>query len=241
MAEGENPFLIVPPPGLLPPARTQPGDDAPPAGQETVGGDSATRRISPPREPVIIRPPAGGGIPFVTPTATPAVTPPAAPVSAAPVTAVPLSGAPVSAAAPAAAPPAAAPASATPSVVDDDETRIVEPRASRVPVWRLVLPDGSAVTVQGAVFVGRNPTRTTGDVEGQLLAVDDTTKSVSKTHALIEVLDGGLWVTDLNSTNGVFVTSEFTDDVQPVPGERTPVPAGCDIELGEFVIQVEQA
>ena len=233
MAEGENPFLIVPPPGLLPPARTQPGDDAPPAGQETVGGDSATRRISPPREPVVIRPPAGGGIPFVTPTATPAVTPPGAPSAA--VTAVPLT------AVPAPAPPAAAPASAAPSVVDDDETRIVEPRASRVPVWRLVLPDGSAVTVEGAVFVGRNPTRTTGDVEGQLLPVDDTTKSVSKTHALIEVLDGGLWVTDLNSTNGVFVTSEFTDDVQPVPGERTPVPAGCDIELGEFVIQVEQA
>ncbi len=69
----------------------------------------------------------------------------------------------------------------------------------------------------------------------------DTTKSVSKTHAVVEVLDGALWVTDLNSTNGVFVTAPDTDDVQAVPMERTPVPAGSDIELGEFIIQVEKA
>lgn len=137
-------------------------------------------------------------------------------------------------------PPPAPTATAAEAVVDNDETRIIPPRAASAPSWRLALPDGSSFVVTSAVFIGRNPIRATGDVDGDLLAVADTTKSVSKTHAVVEVVDGGLWVTDLNSTNGVFVTADGMDDVQAAPMERTPVPPGSDIELGEFVIQVEQ-
>lgn len=202
-----NPFLITPPPGLLPPPRETPEE----ASAATVGGDSATRRITPAREPVVTAPPAVQGIPFSTPPAAPPVGVP--PVSV---------------------PPATAPA------VDDDETRIVPPRAAPAQSWRLALPDGSAFAVAGAVFIGRNPIRADGDVAGELLAVADTTTSVSKTHAVVEIIDGRLWVTDLNSTNGVFVTADGMDDVHATPMERTPVPPGSDIELGEFVIQIEQ-
>ena len=203
MTDGTNPFLITPPPGLLPPPRVAPDE----ANPNTTGGDSATVRIAPPREPVVTRPPSAPGIPFVAP-----------PTAAAPA-------------------PEAPPA---PSAVDNDETRIVAPRAQAAAAWRLVLPDGSASTVTTAVFVGRNPIRADGDIDGDLLAVADTTKSVSKTHAMVEVIEGRLWVTDLNSTNGVFVTADGMDDVHATPMERTPVPPGSDIELGEFVIQVEQ-
>jgi len=198
--EDGNPFLITPPPGLLPPPRENPDEPS----TNTVGGDSATRRISPPREPIATRPPTAKGIPFVAP------------------------------AVPSGAPPAPGPA------VDNDETRIVPARVAPAQAWRLVLPDGDSVPVVTAVFVGRNPIRVDGDIDGELLAVADTTKSVSKTHAVIEVIDGRLWVTDLNSTNGVFVTAEGQDDVQASPMQRTPVTPGSDIELGEFVIQVEQ-
>lgn len=225
-AEGENPFLIVPPPGLLPPPR----EPAEPAAHETIGGDSATRRISPPREPAVTRPPAAKGIPFVSSAAMPVapVAPPAPTAFSTPAVLTPT--------------PQAAPVAETPgaSAIDNDETRVVAPRDSSTSTWRLVLPDGATTTIGAATFVGRNPTRAAGDVEGDLLPVDDTTKSVSKTHAVIEVLDGHLWVTDLNSTNGVFVTAEGQDDVLANPGERTYVPAGSDIELGEFVIQVER-
>lgn len=217
MSDGSNPFLITPPPGLLPPPRETPEE----ASTATVGGDSATRRIIPPREPVITAPPAVQGIPFSTPPAAPI----AAPAAVAPV-AVEL--------------PAPAPAPAPESAVDDDETRIVPPRAAPAQSWRLALPDGSGFSIGSAVFIGRNPIRADGDIAGDLLAVADTTKSVSKTHAVVEVIDGRLWVTDLNSTNGVFVTAEAMDDVQATPMERTLVPPGSDIELGEFVIQVEQ-
>lgn len=207
--EGTNPFLITPPPGLLPPPR----ETVEPSTGDTVGGDSSTRRISPPREPVVARPPGAQGIPFVTPTTQVSQPEP---------------------------PPPSTVVAVAPDHLDNDETRVIEPSDRAPGIWRLVLPDGSSTTITSAVFVGRNPTRTTGDVEGSLLPVDDTTKSVSKTHALIEVVDGHLWVTDLNSTNGVFVTAEGQDDVFATAGERTYVPVGSDIELGEFVIQVER-
>lgn len=217
-ANDENPFLISLPPGLLPARESEV--------QETTSGDSATRRISPPREPIVTRPPVRG-IPFVSPTAAPVTEDPAPAAPPAPPVVAPTI----------AAPPPAAPVAEP----DNDETRIVAPRHAAQPTWKLALPDGQAVSLTGALFIGRNPTRTAGDIDGDLLPVADTTRSVSKTHAVVEVLDGALWVTDLNSTNGVFVTAPDTDDVQAVPMERTPVPAGSDIELGEFIIQVEKA
>jgi hypothetical protein len=206
--ESGNPFLITPPPGLLParPVAAEPeGSDTVPAIELPPElGDSGTVRIAPSRAPVTARPPVAGGIPYSAPPAASAP-PPVAPVLP--------SGA-------------------------DDETRVVAPKA---PTWRLTLPDRQVLTVESALFVGRNPSRTIHDADGALLAVDDQTKSVSKTHAFIEVDAAGLWVTDLDSTNGVFVALPDDDDgVQAEPGERVPVPAGSDIVLGEFVIQVEK-
>jgi pSer/pThr/pTyr-binding forkhead associated (FHA) protein len=103
-----------------------------------------------------------------------------------------------------------------------------------------VLPDGQLLTVDKPLFIGRNPARASGDAAGELLPVNDETKSVSKTHAFIEVDAVGLWVTDLDSTNGVFVALPDAEGVQAEPGERVSVPAGADIALGEFVIQVER-
>ena len=228
MADDEpKKYLITPPPGLLPvPAKVEPTpvveDAVPVITISGVPGDSVTRRITPAREPVPARRPAAAGIPFSTPPMTP-------------VTAAPM---PVAAAT---APPVAA-THAVPepqSEPDNDETRIVASGKHAAPTWRLALPDGQAVVVSGPIFIGRNPSRTTDDVDGALLPVNDETKSVSKTHALVDADETGLWVTDLDSTNGVFITSPTADDLQVEPGERTLVPAGSDIELGEFVIQVE--
>ncbi|MCR2826677.1 FHA domain-containing protein, partial [Microbacterium sp. zg.Y909] len=40
------------------------------------------------------------------------------------------------------------------------------------------------------------------------VAVDDVTRTVSKTHALLHRADSGWKVTDLASTNGVFLADE---------------------------------
>ncbi len=105
--------------------------------------------------------------------------------------------------------------------------------------WVLTLPDGSTETVSGAVVIGRNPEAPAHWPTARPLAVADTTKSVSKTHALVELDGSGLWVHDLDSTNGVWVV--VGDDATDVaPGRRAGVPVGASIELGDFVIRVDR-
>lgn len=135
---------------------------------------------------------------------------------------------PASAAPPAPAAPAATvtpPAPATP--------------AAPAPVWKLVLADGSEAPVHGALLLGRNPAPFPSWPHAQLLAVADTTQSVSKTHAAFEVDDSGLWVHDLNSTNGVWVVNG-SDVTEASPGRRVNVPASASIELGDYVLTVRR-
>ena len=106
------------------------------------------------------------------------------------------------------------------------------------PVWKLRLPDGGAtVALDAAVLIGRNPAASADWPQATLLPVVDLTKSVSKTHALLEVDGGALWVHDLDSTNGVYIVVG-DDVVEAVPGTRSAVPEGSDLELGEFVMRV---
>jgi hypothetical protein len=107
--------------------------------------------------------------------------------------------------------------------------------AAAAATWRLVLADGSEVPVRGVVLLGRNPAAFDAWPGAQLLAVADTTQSVSKTHAAFEVDDSGLWVHDLNSTNGVWVVNG-SDVTEVAPGRRVNVPAGASIELGDYVL-----
>ncbi|MDF1479356.1 FHA domain-containing protein [Leifsonia sp. H3M29-4] len=113
-------------------------------------------------------------------------------------------------------------------------------RAARA--WRLIVPGHpEPIVVDGTVFLGRNPAATPGVTATGLLALDDPAKSVSKTHAMLEVDATGLWVHDLDSTNGVWVVPAEGEPVEVVPGRRIEVPADATLELGDFVIRVEHA
>jgi len=120
----------------------------------------------------------------------------------------------------------------------DDATRAVASRHA-APAWRLVIDGIPAVPVEGTLFLGRNPVATAGHPGAHLLALDDATKSVSKTHAMLELESGALWAHDLGSTNGVWVVPAGADAIEVVPGVRVEVPAGANLELGDLVIQVE--
>jgi hypothetical protein len=111
--------------------------------------------------------------------------------------------------------------------------------ASATAAWTLVLADGSEVPVRGVLLLGRNPAPFATWPQAQLLAVTDTTQSVSKTHVAFEVDDSGLWVHDLNSTNGVWVVNG-SDVTEVAPGRRVNVPAGASIELGDYVLTVRR-
>jgi hypothetical protein len=136
-------------------------------------------------------------------------------------------------------PPPVTPSSPPPTPEADDagETRISVSRHA-APGWRLSIPSiAGAVTVDAPLFLGRNPTATIPAAKA--LGIEDPAKSLSKTHALLEVDDGVLYVSDLDSTNGVWVVPAGEDAIEVLPGQRVVVPAGADLELGDVVIQVE--
>ena len=108
------------------------------------------------------------------------------------------------------------------------------------PRWYLVIEGREPVAIEGQLYLGRNPVAPADHPSARVLAVDDTAKSVSKTHAMLEVDADGLWVHDLDSTNGVWVVPAGEGATAVTPGQRIAVPAGADLELGDFVIQVEQ-
>lgn len=128
---------------------------------------------------------------------------------------------------------------APPPTEDLDATRVSTKRRTGSP-WRLVLPDGQHYVVEGTVLIGRDPASRVKWPDAKLLSLNDTTKSVSKTHAVIEADVEGLWVTDLKSTNGVVVTTPDGRELDGDGGERLRVEPGSDIELGDYVIQVEK-
>ena len=120
---------------------------------------------------------------------------------------------------------------------DDGETCVAGRAAS---TWRIILPrSGQIVPLVEALYIGRNPARTAERQDAELLAVDDPAKSLSKTHALLEVEDDVLWVHDLDSTNGIYIVEPDASVVDVEPGRRAAVPAGAELELGEYIVRVE--
>ncbi|WP_168626570.1 MULTISPECIES: FHA domain-containing protein [unclassified Cryobacterium] len=139
---------------------------------------------------------------------------------------------------PGATPPAPAVTEAPPQAVVaaptaiDEETRFA-PRRGR---WSIVLESGVSVTMDATTVLGRNPAANERWPDAQLLQVDDAQKTVSKTHAALELVDEELWIHDLASTNGVWV-----DDQRVEPGERMRVHPGQEVSLGRFNLRVERS
>ena len=132
------------------------------------------------------------------------------------------------------APVAGAPRSALDSVAgadapaDDDvfPDHTVVARRRRVP-WMLQPASGSAIDLRSdVVIVGRQPAADPAYRTAQLVAVVDDTRTVSKTHARLE-LRGDRWIiTDLGSTNGVMLPTLMGTEIEAdagaelAPGER---------------------
>ncbi len=104
--------------------------------------------------------------------------------------------------------------------------------------WVLLLADGDRVTVDGPIVIGRKPFEVEGFPGAKLVAVVDREKTVSKNHAILLPYDGGLFVLDLNSTNGVAVVANRTRKTV-TSTEFTPVPDGAVIELGSYLLGVD--
>lgn len=129
-----------------------------------------------------------------------------------------------------AAPQATAPVDLEPTVItpaagtasdeedDDDELdrTVVVDRRPVVP-WKLIVDNGFTVALtQEKVILGRKPA--SDDPAITAIAVPDTTRTLSKSHARLELDDGAWTVFDLNATNGVIVVG--------ADGAETLLPGG---------------
>ena len=110
----------------------------------------------------------------------------------------------------------------------DDEVldQTVIARRNVRPVWELVPASGSPILLSATVVIlGRRPASDAAYPTAQLVAVPGDARTVSKTHARIE-LRGDAWVvTDLGSTNGVLVRTLMGDEVE--------VEVGGQLDAGE--------
>ena len=195
----DTPFLITPPPGLLPEVPQPPAEPADtiaaPVAESTVlielpaGFNTGTRKMAPSRG--------------VERAVAPVVLAPTFPVPAVPVDEAPAAS-------------EAAP----------------EPEPAR---WRLLLPGGVApVELDRPVVVGRKPKAHDEYPDARLVPITDPSRTVSSSHALFGLDDTGLWLADLDSTNGTVVTSP--EGVQAAVHPDTPVylANGSAIEFGQY-------
>ncbi|MFF2390508.1 FHA domain-containing protein [Agromyces sp. NPDC058104] len=115
----------------------------------------------------------------------------------------------------------------------------VAPSQPAAPVWRLVGASGLEIVLDGVLVLGRDPVAAAAS-DARAVAIDDPTRTVSKTHAVMEPTAGGVRVTDLRSTNGSRVEAPGAPLTELVPGEPGEAPAGSAIYLGELGLRVDR-
>lgn len=116
-------------------------------------------------------------------------------------------------------------------------TRLAQQGLTALP-WVLRPRGGAERSLEQAVVLGRDPAQPPGASGASPIAVDDPNRSVSKTHALIELREGLPWVTDLHSTNGTTLTNEVGEALMCEPGVPVPIGDGWTVGLGEYPITV---
>ncbi len=72
--------------------------------------------------------------------------------------------------------------------------------------------------------------------DAQLVAIADETRTVSKTHARLELRGDTWYVTDLESTNGVLFATLMGTEVEAPPGEE--IEAGERFFLGDAEVRL---
>jgi hypothetical protein len=118
-----------------------------------------------------------------------------------------------------------------------DETIVAVRRRT---VWTLVPSLGAPVPLTAdVVVIGRRPHRAPDDGNAQLVAIPDETRTVSKTHARMELTEGGWTIVDLDSTNGVILIGEDGSEKDAAAGYPEPLTARFLLGDAEFTLRRE--
>ncbi|PAU68905.1 FHA domain-containing protein [Bifidobacterium criceti] len=97
----------------------------------------------------------------------------------------------------------------------------------------MYLEDGTRIGLptHGAIVVGRKPTAVE-DGDGTV-TVKDTTGTMSRSHARIEINDGTIWITDLGSLNGTSITIDG-EERRLQRDHREHVEPGARLSFGDM-------
>lgn len=129
--------------------------------------------------------------------------------------------------------PAASPQAATPPLPSASSA------APALSVRLVPLLGGNPILIHEPTVVGRDPDNISAYPGAERVALDDPTRSVSKTHAAIFPLLDGVWVTDLHSTNGTRVEYRDGRTVEAVPDKALSALEGSTIFFGRVAFKVE--
>lgn len=114
------------------------------------------------------------------------------------------------------------------------------PRPETEAVFELASAAGETIPLLGRVIVGRNPTVDAAHPDARPVALQDPTRTVSKTHALVEVGQGRVLITDLHSTNGVAVQAGGGELTVLDPGAPADLSVGSTLRLGDLVLTLRR-
>lgn len=162
---------------------------------------------------------------------------PEAPAMPAPAAAAPAS-APVNPATPSPAATPAAPAVATPAPAVAVSEAPGPRRRGRMGGLALRLDTGETIPVTAPILLGRDPDAA-AHPGARAVPLTDTTRTLSKTHALVQPVAGGLEIIDRRSTNGCGVIRGGIE-TELVSGGSATVAEGDAIRLGDRTADVVQ-
>jgi hypothetical protein len=101
--------------------------------------------------------------------------------------------------------------------------------ATRSDAVAIVFDTGRRQVITTSLLIGRSPE---SKGEQPLLALADLSRTLSKTHALLEWSGSVLWVTDMHSANGSVLVSPDGERRPLVAGIRGPAAIGWTVECG---------
>lgn len=115
---------------------------------------------------------------------------------------------------------------------DGDDFTVIAQR--RRDVWVLQVDGGDSYPLpDGEVSIGRLAVQSLGAGH---LGIADATRTMSKRHAKLRLVDGAWMVSDLGSTNGTFVRGSDGREVEIVPGTEAVVEGA--LLLGDLEAQI---
>lgn len=100
------------------------------------------------------------------------------------------------------------------------------------------MDDGSTWVVARPTLIGREPQAGSRDDGFGVLMLADPERSVSRTHVAVGRDNGGLWIQDRSSTNGVLVTEPDGNELKVVAGRTARISSGSRLVLGSRWIVV---